>query len=123
MRNQTCIWLTVGICLLILTSPAPAQDEQRLQYHSEREAQQIVGDMGSSIQELTSEKPQGVELPQFKSMELPSLSHTCLANNYNRLSLWILENFFELFKLVFSADKYFSLGHFSVPRLLSCILE
>jgi len=69
MGNQTCIWLIVGINLLILTSPAPAQDEQWLQYYSEREAQQIVGDMGSSNPELTSEKPQGVEQPQFKSTE------------------------------------------------------
>ena len=69
MRNQTCIWLIIGISLLILTSPAPAQDEQWLQYHSEREAQQIVGDRGWSTPKLTSEMPQGVEIPPFKSTE------------------------------------------------------
>ncbi len=69
MRNQTCIWLIFGISLLILIPPAPAQDEQWLQYHSEREAQQIVGDRGWSTPNLTSEMPQGIELPQFKSTE------------------------------------------------------
>ena len=69
MVNKTCIWLTVGISLLLLTSSAPAQDEQWLQYHSEREAQRIIGDMGWSTPRLTSEIPQGVELPQFKSTE------------------------------------------------------
>ena len=69
MGNKTYIWLTVGISLLILTSPVPAQDEQWLQYHTEREAQRIVGDMGSSNPKLTSEGPQGVEQPQFKSTE------------------------------------------------------
>jgi len=69
MGDKTYIWLTVGISLLVLTSPAGAQDEQWLQYHSEREAQQIVGDLGSSHLEFPSEKPQGLELPQFKGQE------------------------------------------------------
>ncbi|MCH7559046.1 MAG: hypothetical protein IIB56_16560 [Planctomycetes bacterium] len=66
MRNKTYMWLTVGVSLLILTSPAPAQDEQWLQYHSEREAQRIVGDMGTSNPKVVSEEPEGVELPDFK---------------------------------------------------------
>ncbi len=69
MRNKTYMWLTVGISLLVLASTAVAQEEQWLQYHSEREAQRIVGDMGTSNPKLTSEKPQGVELPQFKSQQ------------------------------------------------------
>ncbi len=69
MRNKTYMWLTVGISLLVLTSTAVAQEEQWLQYHSEREAQQIVGDMGTSNPTLTSEKPQGVELPEFKAQQ------------------------------------------------------
>ncbi len=69
MRDKTYILLTVGISLLVLTSPAGAQDEQWLQYHSEREAMQIVGDMTRSNLRLTSEKPQGVELPDFKCEE------------------------------------------------------
>ena len=36
MGNKTCIWLTVEISLLVLTSTAVAQEEQWLQYHSER---------------------------------------------------------------------------------------
>jgi hypothetical protein len=69
MRDQIYIWLTVGIGLLLLTSPAQAQEEQWLQYHSEQEAMQIVGDMMRSNLRLTSEKPQGVELPDFKCEE------------------------------------------------------
>ncbi|MCP4610323.1 MAG: hypothetical protein GY845_16555 [Planctomycetes bacterium] len=67
MRDKIYILLTVGISLIILTSPAPAQDEQWLQYHSEREAQRIIVDRGWSTPALTSEMPQGVELPQFTS--------------------------------------------------------
>jgi len=67
--NKIYIWLTVGISLLVLTSPTQAQDEQWLQYHSTREAHRIISDTGTSTLEITSEKPQGVELPQFKSTE------------------------------------------------------
>ena len=68
MRNRTCILLAVGISLLVLTSTAGAQDEQWLQYHSEREAQQIVGGMSSS-RKVTSNKPQDVKLPEFKTQQ------------------------------------------------------
>jgi len=66
MRNKIYIQIVVGISLLVLTSAAPAQDEQWLQYHSERQAQRIIGDMTSSHLEVTSDKPQDVELPDFK---------------------------------------------------------
>ncbi len=69
MENKTCFGLIVVIGLLLITSPAFTQEMQWLQYHSEREARRIVGDMGSSYSELTSEKPQGVELPEFKNPE------------------------------------------------------
>ena len=69
MKGKTYICLAVWITILILTSAAGAQDEQWLQYHSEREAMQIVGDMTRSNLKLTSEKPQGVELPDFKTEE------------------------------------------------------
>jgi len=69
MENKTYILLTVGISLLVLTSPVGAQDEQWLQYHSEREAERIIGDMTRSNLRLTAEKPQGVELPDFKTEE------------------------------------------------------
>jgi hypothetical protein len=65
MRDKIYIWLTVGISLLLLTSPAPAQEEQWLQYHSEREADRIIGDMTRSNLKLISEKPQSIELPDF----------------------------------------------------------
>ncbi|MFB0554482.1 MAG: hypothetical protein ACETWQ_14350 [Phycisphaerae bacterium] len=66
MENKIYIWLIVGTSLLILTSPARAQDEQWLQYRSEREAWRIVGDMEPSNPKVVSEKPQGIELPDFK---------------------------------------------------------
>lgn len=66
MPNRTYIRLCAGIIVLVLTSQAPAQDEQWLQYHSQRQAQQIVGDMSTSAQEVTSVKPLKVELPKFK---------------------------------------------------------
>lgn len=47
MGSKTYILLTMGISLLVLTSTTRAQDEQWLQYHSEREAHRIVRDMGN----------------------------------------------------------------------------
>ncbi len=67
MRNKTYILLTVGITLLVLTPAAKAQDEQWLQYYSEREAHRIVRDMGRSLLLLLSNKPQGVEVSQLKT--------------------------------------------------------
>ena len=69
MANKSHMWLCAGICLLTLTSQAPAQDEQWLQYHLDRQAQRIVGDMGTSTLDITAQKPQGVELPEFKTQE------------------------------------------------------
>jgi len=69
MRDQIYIWLTVGIGLFLLISPTQAQEEQWLQYRSEREAEQIIGDMTRSSLKLTSDKPQSVELPDFECEE------------------------------------------------------
>jgi len=66
MGNKIYIQIVVGISLLILTSAARAQDEQWLQYHTSRQAWRIVGDMGASNPKVVSEKPQGVQLPDFK---------------------------------------------------------
>lgn len=70
MGNRTCILLAVGISLLVLTSTAGAQDEQWLQYHSEREAQHIVGNVASPNMDFVAGKPPGVKLPTtFKAQE------------------------------------------------------
>jgi disulfide oxidoreductase YuzD len=66
MTQKTHIWLCVGVCLLVLTTQIQAQDEQWLQYHSSREAGQILGGTGSKSLDSTAEKPAGVKLPQFK---------------------------------------------------------
>ncbi len=70
MRNKIYIWLIVGTSLLILTSPAKAQDEQWLQYHSSRDSWQLLGDIVASYPEVVSEKPKEIELPDFKGEEL-----------------------------------------------------
>lgn len=67
MRRSTYIQLAVGITLLILVSQVSAQQEQWLQYHSSEEASQILGGVASQTLDLSTEKPEGVKLPQFKN--------------------------------------------------------
>jgi len=69
MVKRNYILLTVGISLLVLTLTAGAQDEQWLQYHSEREAYRIIGGRGTSNWTITSDKPQDVKLPEFKTKQ------------------------------------------------------
>jgi len=69
MRDKAYILLATGISLFVLASVTAAQEEQWLQYHSSREAQQIVGYTGVSTPKVMSEKPQGIELPDFKCDE------------------------------------------------------
>jgi hypothetical protein len=68
MVKRNYILLAVGISLLVLATSAPAQEEQWLQYHSEREAHRIIGGMSSS-RIVTSDKPQNVKLPEFKTKQ------------------------------------------------------
>ena len=68
MVKRNHILLTIGISLLVLATSAWAQDEQWLQYHSEREAYRIIGGR-SSRQTVTSNKPEGVKLPEFKTRQ------------------------------------------------------
>ena len=63
MRQGIHILLTAGIGLLVCTSATQSQDEQWLQYHSQREAQRIVGSMGMLAPRIRTDKPRGVELP------------------------------------------------------------
>ena len=65
MGAKIYIWLAVAITILLITPPLQAQEEQWLQYHSTREAQHIISDMGISMPEVTSEKPTNVKLPDF----------------------------------------------------------
>ena len=68
MVKRNYILLAVGISLLVLATSAPAQDEQWLQYHSEREVYQIIGGRSTS-REVTSDKPDNVKLPEFKTKQ------------------------------------------------------
>ena len=67
MANRTFFLLAVGISLSIPASGTFAQDEQWLQYHSERKAYQTVGDMGNSMLQPSTTRPEGVDLPEFKN--------------------------------------------------------
>ena len=67
MGNRKSFWFTVGIIFVFLTTGALAQNEQWLQYHSERRAYRIVGDMRSSTLQPSTTKPEGVELAAFKN--------------------------------------------------------
>jgi hypothetical protein len=69
MKKRIYIQLVVGIVLFILVSKVPAQQEQWLQYHSSREAGQILGETGSQMIQLSSEQPAGIKLPQFKGKQ------------------------------------------------------
>ena len=69
MRNKTHIWFTVGIILPVLVLAAGAQDEQRLQYRSSREARSILGGLFAQNLNVISERPEGIELPDFKEDE------------------------------------------------------
>ena len=69
MKREMCILLSVGTALLVLASTVAAQEEQWLQYKCEREAERIVGygDMRTLSLEVSTDKPPGVNLPQFKA--------------------------------------------------------
>lgn len=64
MKRQTHILLAVGIGLLAFTSLAVAQEQQWLQYRSARELS-MMGGVKYQAYEPSTEKPLGVELPQF----------------------------------------------------------
>lgn len=62
----------VSFGVVILTSAARlgwAQQEQWLQYTVANEAWQILGDMGAASPQISSQKPEGIELPEFKCDE------------------------------------------------------
>lgn len=66
MRKRIYIQLAIGIILFVVVSQVPAQQEQWLQYHWSREAGQILGRVGSQSMVLSTDRPAGVKLPQFK---------------------------------------------------------
>ena len=69
MVKRNYILFAVGISLLVLATSAEAQDEQWLQYHSEREAQRIIGNMRTVYKGVTTNKPADVNLPKFKTSQ------------------------------------------------------
>ena len=77
MTNRKNILVVAVVGVFILALAAGAQDEQWLQYHSEREAQRIIGSMGSISRgvstyksaDANTYKPADVKLPQFKTSQ------------------------------------------------------
>jgi hypothetical protein len=72
MTKKMRIGTIVSFGVVILTSAARlgwAQQEQWLQYTVANEAWQILGDMGAASPQISSQKPEGVELPEFKCDE------------------------------------------------------
>lgn len=69
MKKRIYVLLTAGISLIVLASAGRAQDEQWLQYHCQREAEQIEGNTGRTMPEITPERPHDVELPQFETQQ------------------------------------------------------
>ena len=69
MVKRNYILFAVGIGLLVLATSAEAQDEQWLQYHSERETQRIIGNMRTVYKGVTTDKPADVNLPEFKTSQ------------------------------------------------------
>jgi hypothetical protein len=67
MTEKRHILFAAGIVLLSLTLSARAQQEQWLRYHSAREVSVLGTASFSQSLELSSEKPAGMKLPQFKS--------------------------------------------------------
>ncbi len=67
MRKKARLLLALWFVLFAFSVTIKAQDEQWLQYHSAREAHRIMPGMGSSRQEATAKKPQGVNLPTFNT--------------------------------------------------------
>lgn len=72
MTKKMRIGTIVSFGVVILTSAARlgwAQQEQWLQYTVANEAWQILGDMGAASPQISSQKPEGIELPEFKCDE------------------------------------------------------
>jgi hypothetical protein len=67
MIKEKYIPLTIAISLLALVVSASAQQEQWLRYHSAREVSVLGSASFSQALQLSSEKPAGVKLPEFKT--------------------------------------------------------
>lgn len=62
-------FLVISLLFAGAVQCAHADQLQWLQYHSARQARDIVGDIGSHLVELIDDKPEGVQLPEFTSTE------------------------------------------------------
>lgn len=66
MKKGTLFWYML-LSVFVIASIAGAQDEQWLQYHSEREADRIVGDMTRARPRIVSNPSEDAQLSQAKS--------------------------------------------------------
>jgi len=70
MRTRNLILVTVIIASGLFASAAWGQQEQWLGYRSMREARQVIGDMRLQGIEVSADRPEGVELPEFLAEEV-----------------------------------------------------
>ncbi|MBN2313993.1 MAG: hypothetical protein JXM79_08685 [Sedimentisphaerales bacterium] len=67
MGKNIFIPFVIGIYLFVPAFVTAAQEEQWLQYHSQRDAHHMMPEMGYTTQNATTDKPQGLNLPEFKT--------------------------------------------------------
>lgn len=67
MRKGPYLGLVAFVVFLISTVPAEAQNEQWLQYRSARELRQVDGGLSTVQLNISTDKPDGVEMPEFSS--------------------------------------------------------
>ncbi len=66
MKREVYILLSVWIGMIVFISTTAAQEQQWLQYHYARELG-LMGGVQPQALDVSTDKPSGVELPQFKS--------------------------------------------------------
>ena len=69
MKHKRFIWFGLGIVLFLVVSACWAQQEQWLGYHSMRKAYEVLGNVYWRYLELSSARPEGLQLPSFESEE------------------------------------------------------
>ena len=69
MRKIIHPLFVVGLGLFIVVVATPASEQQWLRYYTERENRQILGNIGSRQINLSTDRPLGVELPEFITNE------------------------------------------------------
>ena len=70
MRPWKFVFAALCVVTAILSVCEAGQQQQWLGYRSMREAQQVIGDMSRQRIEVSTDKPEGLELPEFAAEEV-----------------------------------------------------